>query len=73
MEYNMIIRLVKFPEYSADASIKEDPDGNYNVYVEERIDEIRQRRAIEHEYPHMKMRHLDDDSITAEEAEREAK
>lgn len=67
----IIIRLIDAPvEFRG--CVREDADGNYNVYINARLSEAEQQRALLHELRHIFFGHLDDDVKSIEEKEREA-
>ena len=67
----IIIRLVDAPvEFRG--CVREDADGNYNVYINARLSEAERQRALLHELRHIFFGHLDDDVKSIEEKEREA-
>lgn len=50
----IIIRVVKFPTNSAKAFYLVDEDGNYNIYINETLDEPSREEALKHELWHIK-------------------
>lgn len=67
---NVIVRLIRTPDGS-DGFVLEDPAGDYNVYISDRLGSQRQKEVYLHELCHIKNGHLDDHEKTTEECEAE--
>lgn len=68
---DIIIRVIMFPTFKAKGTVKEDSDGNYNVYINSALCREQQIKAVEHEIKHIRNQHLNRD-ISIETAEMEA-
>lgn len=68
---DIITRLIDVPT-ELKGVVKEDPDGDYNIYINARLSEPEQVAAFLHEMRHIEYGHLHDDTKTLEQIEREA-
>ena len=68
---DLIIRLAPMPNH-IHAYVMEDPDGNYNVYLNEDESYYEHRKALRHEIAHIKRGHLKDLAKTVQRCEEEA-
>jgi hypothetical protein len=68
---DIFIRYIKMPD-RCHGFVMEDPDGNYNAYLDPRDSYEVQRRALAHEIRHIKRGHLRDLEKTVAECEAEA-
>lgn len=50
---DVIVRLVDLPSHVVGASVEEDCDGNYNIYVNARYGYNGQIKALKHEMDHI--------------------
>lgn len=50
---DVFVRLVNLPSYSVGATVQEDCNGDYNVYVNARYGAIGQKKALDHELDHI--------------------
>ncbi len=69
---DVFVRLVRFPSLSVRGAVREDVDGNYNVYIDERLSEEQQRQEYMHELKHIHKKHFHRD-MPVLLAEKEAK
>lgn len=60
------VRMVDFPTNNGGAVVPND-DGTYSVYINERLDSVRQRRALEHEREHIERDDLNAPDISEAE------
>ena len=51
---DVIVRVVDLPSYHAGATIIEDENGDYNLYINARYGYNGQRKALKHEHEHIK-------------------
>ena len=49
----VIVRLVDLPSHSVGASVEEDCNGDYNIYINARYGYLGQQKALEHELDHI--------------------
>ena len=70
MADNIFIRVIDLP-VRINAMITVDEDGNYNIYINERLSYDEKRKALKHELAHARLNHFSRD-ITVAQAEREA-
>lgn len=68
---DIYVRLVSFPVFSVRSAVILDENGDYNIYLDERLSDEDKRRALHHEYRHIKNNHFRD-AIAAHDAEKEA-
>lgn len=68
---DIIVRVVNFPTTDVKGLIKEDPDGDYNVYINARYNDVQQAMTYLHEEAHATLGHLHKD-IPVETKELEA-
>ena len=54
---NIIVRLISLPP-GANAVTMLDSDGDYNVYIDDRLSAYSQRLAYDHELRHISRRHF---------------
>lgn len=69
--FDVFVRLVDLPP-SIHGFIMEDPAGDYNIYIRAGDPEELQRRTLDHELRHARLGHLQNETMTVEEKEREA-
>lgn len=50
---DVFVRLVNLPSYSVGATVEEDCNGDFNVYVNARYGYIGQQKALKHELDHI--------------------
>ena len=50
---DVIVRMVDLPTHRIGATVKEDENGDYNVYINSRYGSIGQLRAFDHEMDHI--------------------
>ena len=65
----VIIRSIRFPSIHTYGATRKDSNGDFNVYIDERLSEQRMRETLWHEIDHIQKGHFSE-LITAEEAER---
>jgi len=64
------VRLVPFPNGSADGAVMPNDDGTYSVYLDANADEAHRREALDHELRHIEGNHFGSEApIEALEAE----
>ena len=68
---DVFIRLVTFPSITTESACVTDPDGNYNIYIDERLSDETKKRKLRHELIHVKQNHFSDDVLVSD-AEKEA-
>ena len=68
---DIYIRVIPFPTYQARGVVKEDCDGNYNIYVNSLLSDAQQKESAEHEIKHIKKKHLSRE-VSVEFAEMDA-
>ena len=51
---DVIVRVVDLPTHKIGATVKEDENGDYNVYINSRYGCIGQHKAFDHEMDHIK-------------------
>ena len=68
---DIYIRVIPFPTYQAKGVVKEDCDGNYNIYVNSLLSKEQQIETALHEIRHIRKKHFYRD-ISVEFAEIEA-
>lgn len=72
MGSNIFIRLVKLPSDSVRAVTIPNDDGTFDIYINARLPEELQRKALEHELNHIRKDHFyNDDPIWVNEEEAE--
>lgn len=70
MGSNIFIRLVKLPSDSVRAVTIPNDDGTFDIYINARLPEELQRKALEHELNHIRKDHFyNDDPIWVNEEE----
>lgn len=70
---DIFIRYIKMPD-RCHGFVMEDPDGNYNAYINPKDSEEVQRKTVDHEVNHARLGHLQSEKSVAEcEAEAERK
>ena len=67
---DIYIRVIPFPTHQAKGVVKEDCDGNYNIYVNSLLSDAKQIESAEHEIRHIKENHLNRE-VSVEFAEME--
>lgn len=67
----VITRIVDLP-IPFRGAVKEDENGDYNIYINGRLAQDQQAVALRHELRHVKYGHLDDDVKSLEVKEMEA-
>lgn len=67
----VIIRLVDLPVVMRGA-VREDENGDYNVYINARLSEDQRVAAFRHEIEHIRRGHLHDDTKSVAQKEAEA-
>lgn len=65
---DIFIRFVSFPTLRVYGATALDENGDYNIYIDERLSNDKKLETYKHEVLHIKKRHFDS-SITAKEAE----
>jgi len=50
---DVFVRLVDLPSHSVGASVEEDCNGDYNIYINARYGYLGQQKALEHELDHI--------------------
>jgi len=68
---SIIVRLVDLP-LAVRGAVREDENGDYNVYINARLSDDQRVSVFQHELQHIRRGHLDDDTKTVEEKEMEA-
>lgn len=68
---DIFIRLVRFPSLRVPSAVMMDPDGDYNIYIDERLSDETKRRKLRHELIHVEQNHFADDVLVSD-AEKEA-
>lgn len=68
---DIFIRLVRFPSLSVPSAVMMDPEGDYNIYIDERLSPEARYHRLNHEIRHIAGHHFDDDVIVSD-AEKEA-
>lgn len=68
---DIYIRVIPFPTYQARGVVKEDCDGNYNIYVNSLLSDEQQKESAIHEIRHIERKHFNRE-ISVEFAEMEA-
>lgn len=68
---DVFIRLVTFPSMRIQSACVTDPDGNYNIYIDERLSDETKKRKLRHELIHVEHNHFADDVLVSD-AEKEA-
>ena len=68
---DIFVRVIDFPSTDVKGIIKEDPDGDYNVYLNARYNDTQQVMTWLHELEHAKLGHLHSD-LPVELIEKEA-
>lgn len=68
---DVFIRLVTFPSITTESACVTDPDGNYNIYIDERLSDETKKRKLKHELIHAKRNHFAD-GVLVSDAENEA-
>lgn len=63
---DVFIRLVTFPSLTTESACVTDPDGNYNIYIDERLSDETKKRKLEHELTHAKQNHFADDIVVSD-------
>lgn len=58
---DIFIRVIDFPSTDVKGIVKEDENGDYNVYINARYNDVQQRRTVEHERAHIELGHLHDE------------
>jgi hypothetical protein len=72
MGSNIFIRLVKLPSDSVRAVTIPNDDGTFDIYINARLPEELQRKALEHELNHIRKDHFyNDDPVWVNEEEAE--
>lgn len=69
---DLIVRLVPMPS-GVEGFTLPDENGDYNVYISDRLDEEQRREAFLHELEHIADGHFYDDTKTVREKEEEVK
>lgn len=70
MGSNIFIRLVKLPSDSVRAVTIPNDDGTFDIYINARLPEELQRKALEHELNHIRKDHFyNDDPVWVNEEE----
>ena len=68
------IRRVEFPNTAVKAATFPNDDGSFDIYVNARLSEAEQQRALEHELKHIRLGHFYSDApIEQKEAEADGK
>lgn len=67
----VIIRLVDLPVVMRGA-VREDENGDYNVYINARLSEDQRVAVLRHEVEHIRRGHLHDDTKSVAQKEAEA-
>ena len=65
---DIFIRFVSFPTLRVYGATALDENGDYNIYIDERLSNEKKLETYNHEILHIKQRHFDS-SVTAREAE----
>jgi hypothetical protein len=65
---DIFIRFVSFPTLRIYGATALDENGDYNIYIDERLSNEKKLETYKHEVLHIKKRHFDS-SVTAQEAE----
>lgn len=68
---DIFIRYIDMPDHTH-GFVMEDPDGNYNAYLNPKDDDEVQRKTLNHEMLHVRRRHLKDYTKTVRQCEEEA-
>lgn len=68
----VIVRLVPLPS-SVEGFTIPDENGDYNVYLNDRMDDCRCRETVLHELDHIARGHFSDDVTAVKDKENEAK
>ena len=72
MGSNIFIRIVKLPSDSVRAVTIPNDDGTFDIYINARLPEELQRKALEHELNHIRKDHFyNDDPVWVNEEEAE--
>lgn len=58
MKENIYVRLVSFPTFHTKGATRIDADGNYNIYIDERLSCEQQKTEFEHELRHINGNHF---------------
>lgn len=61
----VIVRYINLP-CTVRGFVREDPDGNYNIYINARLSYDMQQETIEHELRHVRNRDFSNDLSIAE-------
>ena len=69
---SVIVRIVDLPIVMRGA-VREDENGDYNIYINARLSEDQRVAAFRHEIDHIRRGHLDDDTKTREQKESEVR
>jgi hypothetical protein len=65
---DVIIRCICFPSLRTYGATRKDSNGDFNVYIDERLSEQKMRETLQHEIDHIEKNHFSD-SVSAWEAE----
>ena len=68
---DVFIRVVTFPSLTTPSACIPDPDGNYNIYIDERLSDETKKRKLKHELIHARQNHFADGMLVSD-AEDEA-
>ena len=52
------VRCIPFPNYAADGVVSTNDDGTFNIYINEKLDDCRKRKALKHEIEHIMRDHF---------------
>lgn len=70
----LIVRVIDFPSADVKGIIKEDENGDYNIYINAKYNDVQQMETYFHEVAHAELGHLHDDRpVMVKESEAEKK
>lgn len=68
---DVFIRVVTFPSLRVSSAVRVDNNGDYNIYIDERLSDEAKKRKLNHELTHIKRNHFSD-CVSVTDAENEA-